>query len=51
MLACALLQYTVREYSGFPGLFLLLPGIFAAGLLFNRGSGFLATVLGAAFGM
>lgn len=31
--------------SGFVGLFVLLPAIFLAGLLFDRGSGFLATVI------
>jgi hypothetical protein len=31
--------------SGFIGLFILLPSIFAVGLMFDRGSGFFATAL------
>jgi len=48
MLLCCGLQYGVYRLAGFAGLFLLLPGIFAAGILFDRGSAFFATVLGAA---
>jgi two-component system, sensor histidine kinase PdtaS len=31
--------------TGYPGYFLLLPGVFLAGLVFNRGSGVLAAVI------
>jgi len=50
MAACGLLQWAVREYSGFSGLFILFFGIFSSGLLFNRGSGYFATVVGTAIG-
>jgi len=45
---CFGLQYGVYRFAGFAGLFLLLPGIFACGILFDRGSAFFATILGAA---
>src|SRR5262249_23775061 len=45
---CCGLQYGVYRFAGFAGLFLLLPGIFACGILFDRGSAFFATILGAA---
>jgi two-component system, sensor histidine kinase PdtaS len=48
MIASALVQLAVYRYSGFTGLFLLLPGIFASGLAFDRGSGFFATLIGSA---
>ena len=48
MLLVGGIQYGVHRYAGFTGLFLLLPGIFACGILFDRGSAFFATVLGAA---
>jgi len=47
ILVCSALQYAVYRVAGFAGLFLLLPGIFAAGILFDRGSAFFATALGA----
>src|SRR6476659_4106571 len=42
---CFLLQLGVELQSGFFGFFLLLPGIFIASLVFDRGSGFYATIL------
>jgi hypothetical protein len=45
---CFLLQLGVELQSGFFGLFLLLPGIFIASLVFDRGSGFYATILSVA---
>ncbi|HEU4957285.1 MAG TPA: histidine kinase dimerization/phosphoacceptor domain -containing protein [Sphingomicrobium sp.] len=45
---CFLLQVGVEMQSGFFGFFLLLPGIFIASLIFDRGSGFYATVLSTA---
>jgi two-component sensor histidine kinase len=50
ILVCCLLQLGVHQYAGFTGFFLLLPGIFVCGLLFDRGSGFVATAIGTAFG-
>ena len=46
MALCCLLQYGVYQISGYPGFFLQLPGIFLAGILFDRGSGFLGTLVG-----
>jgi two-component sensor histidine kinase len=40
------LQVAVFNYTGFTGFFLLLPGIFACGILFDRGSAIVATVAG-----
>jgi two-component sensor histidine kinase len=45
---CFLLQLGVELQSGFFGLFLLPPGIFIASLVFDRGSGFYATILSVA---
>jgi two-component system, sensor histidine kinase PdtaS len=47
MIISCLAQLGVGRYAGFSGFFLLLPGIFAAGLLFDRGSAFFATAIGA----
>lgn len=41
------LMAALELQSGFIGLFTLLPGIFLSGILFDRGSGFLATTIGA----
>lgn len=41
MVVCAVLQMALRMQTGAPGDFLLLPGIFLSGLIFNRGSGVL----------
>jgi two-component sensor histidine kinase len=51
MLVCCAVQYLVFRVSGFTGFFVLLPGIFLAGLLFNRGSAFFATAIGCLFGV
>jgi len=48
VLLCFLLQKGLEYHSGFLGFFLLLPGIFIAALLFDRGSGFYATALSTA---
>ncbi len=42
----ALVQVGVLHLTGFTGFFLLLPGIFACGLIFDHGSAFLATIIG-----
>lgn len=47
ILLSAVIQLGIYEYTGSASFFLLLPGIFAAGILFDRGSGFLATLAGA----
>ena len=47
ILLSTVIQLGVYNYAGFTGFFLLLPGIFAAGIMFDRGSGFLATIAGA----
>jgi two-component system, sensor histidine kinase PdtaS len=51
VLLCCGIQYGTYRFTGFTGLFLLLPGIFACGIVFDRGSGFFATVLGAALSL
>jgi two-component system, sensor histidine kinase PdtaS len=50
MLVSCLVQVGIKEYTGFTGFFLLLPGIFACGLLFDRGSAFMATAMGGMLG-
>ena len=45
VLVCFLLQIGVEYQSGVFTFFLLLPGIFLAAILFDRGSGFYATAL------
>jgi two-component sensor histidine kinase len=47
MLLCCGIQYGTYRLAGFTGLFLLLPGIFVCGIVFDRGSAFFATVFGA----
>ena len=49
MLACCAVQYIIFRISDFTGFFILLPGIFLCGLLFNRGSAFFATAIGCLF--
>src|SRR5262245_57610249 len=49
MAFCMAVQIGLESQTGFVGLFFLLPGIFAAGLLFDRGSSLYATALGSAF--
>jgi two-component sensor histidine kinase len=48
MAFCIAVQIGLENQTGFVGLFFLLPGIFAAGLMFDRGSSVYATVLGTA---
>ena len=51
MLVCCAAQYVIFRISNFTGFFILLPGIFLSGLLFNRGSAFFVTVIGCLFGV
>ncbi len=48
VLVCFLLQIGVEFQSGVFAFFMLLPGIFLASILFDRGSGFYATLLSTA---
>jgi two-component sensor histidine kinase len=50
MLVCAVLQIALQMLTGYPGYFLLLPGIFVAGLVFDRGSGVLSAIIAIAVG-
>ena len=45
MLVCAILQMALQTVTGYPSYFLLLPGIFLSGLIFNRGTGIVAAAL------
>src|SRR5262245_58295873 len=45
MLVCAALQFGLQVQSGFTTIFLLLPGVFLSGFMFDRGSAHLAAVL------
>ena len=47
MMACAILQMVLQMLTGYPSYFLLLPGVFLSGLIFNRGSGIAAAVIAA----
>ncbi|QQO13250.1 sensor histidine kinase [Bradyrhizobium diazoefficiens] len=49
MALCIAVQIGLQNLTGFVGLFFLLPGIFAAGLLFDRGASLYATALGVMF--
>lgn len=49
MAFCIAVQIGLENQTGFVGLFFLLPGIFAAGIIFDRGSSLYATALGTAF--
>src|SRR3954454_4702092 len=49
MAVCCLLQLFIYRVAGETSFFVLIPGIFAAGILFDRGSGFLATAVGVLF--
>ena len=51
MLACCAAQYLIFRISDFTGFFILLPGIFLSGLLFDRGSALFATAIGCLFGV
>ncbi|WFU45428.1 histidine kinase dimerization/phosphoacceptor domain -containing protein (plasmid) [Bradyrhizobium sp. CB82] len=50
MLVCAVLQMALQMQTGAPGYFLLLPGVFLSGLIFDRGSGIFAAVIAVAVG-
>lgn len=50
MLVCAVLQMALQMLTGYPSFFLLLPGIFLAGLSFNRGTGIFAAAIAVAVG-
>jgi two-component sensor histidine kinase len=50
MFASVAVQLGIEAQSGFPSVFFLLPGIFLAGVMFDRGSSFLATLIAATFG-
>lgn len=46
LMACSLGVFAAMEaQSGFIGLYILLPAIFLSGMMFDRGSGFLATAI------
>src|SRR5690348_372659 len=46
MLVCAALQLGLQLQSGLVSIFLLVPGVFLAGFMFDRGTGYFAAVLG-----
>ena len=46
MAVCVAVQFAVARLTGLPGLFILLVGIFAASVIFDRASGFYATLIG-----
>ncbi|MET3336917.1 two-component sensor histidine kinase [Bradyrhizobium japonicum] len=50
MLGCAVLQMALQMQTGSPGYFLLLPGVFLSGLVFDRGSGIFAVIIAVAVG-
>jgi len=50
MLVCAVLQMALQMQTGAPGYFLLLPGVFLSGLIFDRGSGIFAAVIAVGVG-
>lgn len=50
MLACAVLQMALQMQTGAPGYFLLLPGVFLSGLIFDRGSGIFAAIIAVGVG-
>lgn len=45
MVVCAVLQMVLQMQTGAPGYFLLLPGVFLSGLMFDRGSGIFAAII------
>jgi two-component system, sensor histidine kinase PdtaS len=49
MALCIAVQIGLQNLTGFVGLFFLLPGIFAAGFMFDRRSSLYATALGVVF--
>ncbi len=50
MLACAVLQMALQMQTGTPGYFLLLPGVFLSGLLFDSGCGIFAAIIAVCVG-
>jgi two-component sensor histidine kinase len=50
MLGCAVLQMALQMQTGSPGYFLLLPGVFVSGLVFDRGSGIFAAIIAVVVG-
>jgi two-component system, sensor histidine kinase PdtaS len=50
MLVCSIMQTALQMQTGYPGYFLLLPGIFLSGLAFDRGTGVLAAVIAVGVG-
>jgi two-component sensor histidine kinase len=50
MVVCAVLQVALQMLTGYPGYFLLLPGVFLSGLAFNRGTGILTAVIAVGVG-
>ncbi|WP_456835710.1 MULTISPECIES: histidine kinase dimerization/phosphoacceptor domain -containing protein [unclassified Bradyrhizobium] len=47
---CAVLQIALQMETGAPGYFLLLPGVFLSGLIFDRGSRIFAAIIAIAVG-
>ena len=50
MLVCAVLQMALQMQTGAPGYFLLLPGVFLSGLIFDHGSGIFAALIAVGVG-
>ena len=50
MVGCAVLQMALQMQTGVPGYFLLLPGVFLSGLIFDRGCGIFAAVIAVGVG-
>ncbi len=50
MVVCAVLQMALQLQTGMPGYFLLLPGVFLSGLIFDRGSGIFAAFIAVSVG-
>ncbi|WP_234683696.1 sensor histidine kinase [Bradyrhizobium monzae] len=50
MVACAVLQMALQMQTGVPGYFLLLPGVFLSGLIFDRGAGIFAAIIAVGVG-
>ena len=48
LVVCAILQLALQMLTGYPGFFLLLPGVFLAGLAFDRGTGILTAAIAVA---
>ncbi|WP_249158937.1 sensor histidine kinase [Bradyrhizobium jicamae] len=50
MLVCAVMQIALQMLTGYPGYFLLLPGVFLSGLIFDRGTGIVSAAIAVAVG-